>query len=81
MSKLWTYSFTTAATTAGDVGASTTAPMAGYGHGLPLSRLYSRYWGGDLRIMSMQGFGTDAYIHIHKLGALEENLESRTIFD
>jgi len=31
--------------------------------------------------MSMQGFGTDAYIHIHKLGALEENLESRTIFD
>jgi len=42
MSKLWTYSFTTAASTAGDVGASTTAPMAGYGHGLPFSRLYSR---------------------------------------
>ena len=84
MDKLWTYSFTTAAKTAGDlagVAASNTAPMAGYGHGLPLSRLYARYWGGDLRVMSMQGFGTDAYIHIHKLGTLEENLESRTIFD
>ena len=83
MKKLWTYSFTTAAETAGDVdaGASDAAPMAGFGHGLPLSRLYARYWGGDLRIMSLQGFGTDAYIHIHKLGTLEEHLESRTIFD
>jgi len=82
MSKLWTYSFTTAVDTAGEVDSpSNTAPMAGFGHGLPLSRLYARYWGGDLRIMSMQGFGTDAYIHIHKLGNLHENLESRTIFD
>jgi pyruvate dehydrogenase kinase 2/3/4 len=55
MNLLWTYAYTTATRT-GDI-----TPMAGYGHGLPLSRLYARYFGGDLQMISMQGFGTDAY--------------------
>lgn len=44
------------------------AALAGYGVGLPLSRLYARYFGGDLDVKSLEGFGTDAYIHLSRLG-------------
>jgi len=71
--RIWTYTYTTA-NNAITEGNTHTAPMAGFGHGLPLSRLYCRYWGGDLTMMSMEGFGTDAYVHIHKLGNRDERL-------
>jgi pyruvate dehydrogenase kinase 2/3/4 len=29
--------------------------MAGFGYGLPVARLYSRYFGGDLNLMTLQG--------------------------
>ena len=38
-------------------------PLAGYGYGLPLSRLYARYLSGDLKLYSLDGFGTDALLH------------------
>ncbi len=48
--------------------------LAGYGYGLPISRLYARYFGGDLQIISMEGYGTDAYLHLNRLGNSQEPL-------
>jgi pyruvate dehydrogenase kinase 2/3/4 len=40
--------------------------LSGYGCGLPLSRLYAQYFGGGLDLKSMEGYGTDAYVHLNR---------------
>lgn len=49
-------------------------PLAGLGYGLPIARIFARYFGGDMSIVSMEGFGTDAYIYMRNLGDSEEPL-------
>ncbi|KAI0031859.1 mitochondrial pyruvate dehydrogenase [Vararia minispora EC-137] len=74
---IWTYMYTTMEGQAleEDFQASDfRAPMAGFGYGLPLSRLYARYFGGDLKLISMDGFGTDVYIHLNRLSSSREPL-------
>ncbi|KAF7233030.1 hypothetical protein EG68_11568 [Paragonimus skrjabini miyazakii] len=46
---------------------ATYSPLAGRGHGLPLSRLYTRYLSGDLRLISVEGYGTTSFIHLKHL--------------
>jgi pyruvate dehydrogenase kinase 2/3/4 len=55
-----------ASAAAAGVGASPI--LAGLGYGLPMSRAYARYFGGDLDIISMEGYGTDAFCHLVRLG-------------
>jgi len=50
-------------------------PMHGLGYGLPLSRLYARYFKGDIKIASVDGYGTDAYVYLQRLSHMaQENL-------
>ena len=76
--KIWTYLYSTASSplthlTEHDI-QNAPAVLAGYGYGLPLCRLYARYFGGELQVISMEGYGTDAYLHLSKLGTSEEPL-------
>lgn len=47
------------------------APMAGFGYGLPITRLYAKYFGGDIVLQSIEGYGTDIYMHLNKLSTRE----------
>jgi pyruvate dehydrogenase kinase 2/3/4 len=58
---------------------SDSAPLAGYGYGLPLSRLYARYLLGDLTLTSCEGYGTDAYISLKAI--TEEANEMLPVFN
>lgn len=44
------------------------------GFGLPLARIYARYFGGELTLKSMEGYGVDTYLQLPILGADCENL-------
>jgi len=49
------------------------------GFGLPLARIYARYFGGEVTIKSMEGYGVDAYLYLPMLGDACENLPMRVI--
>jgi pyruvate dehydrogenase kinase 2/3/4 len=40
------------------------APIAGFGYGLPMSRLLARHFGGDLTLNSQLDKGSDVYVYI-----------------
>jgi pyruvate dehydrogenase kinase 2/3/4 len=53
---IWNFAFSTAPRGIGE--------LAGFGHGLGLSRLYARYWGGDIEVFSLENNGVDCYIRL-----------------
>lgn len=78
MPMVWTYMYTTASTPMLEDNYNKNdfkAPMAGFGYGLPISRCYARYFGGDLKLISMEGYGTDAYLHLSRLSEHGEPCE------
>uniref|UniRef100_A0A3B3QZB5 Protein-serine/threonine kinase n=1 Tax=Paramormyrops kingsleyae TaxID=1676925 RepID=A0A3B3QZB5_9TELE len=52
---------------------------AGYGYGLPISRLYARYFQGDLKLYSLEGYGTDAVVYIRALST--ESIERLPVYN
>ena len=46
------------------------------GIGLPMSRVYVEYWGGNINVVTMEGYGTDAYVTLPRLGTQNENIVS-----
>jgi [3-methyl-2-oxobutanoate dehydrogenase (acetyl-transferring)] kinase len=41
--------------------------LAGLGFGLPLSRLHARYFGGELALVNLPGYGVDAFLTLRRL--------------
>ncbi|KAJ1721270.1 [Pyruvate dehydrogenase (acetyl-transferring)] kinase isozyme 2 [Coemansia erecta] len=57
-------------------------PLFGVGDGLPMTRQIARYFGGDLDLVSMEGVGTDAYLHLSRSrNAVEHTSDLSTLLD
>jgi len=81
MSKIWSYEYTTAHESqqnepliASEVVSSASQEFItfrnnfyGMGYGLPIARVFARYFGGDLKVISTEGWGTDAYVFLNRL--------------
>eukprot|EP00092_Neocalanus_flemingeri_P013144 GFUD01014163.1.p1 GENE.GFUD01014163.1~~GFUD01014163.1.p1 ORF type:complete len:452 (+),score=85.58 GFUD01014163.1:244-1599(+) len=53
-------------------------PLSGLGYGLPLARLYARYFQGDIKAASYENHGTDIYIYLRALA--KESVEQLPIW-
>mmetsp|Transcript_21087 Transcript_21087/g.35732 ORF Transcript_21087/g.35732 Transcript_21087/m.35732 type:complete len:86 (+) Transcript_21087:267-524(+) len=81
MERVWSYLYTTADPSiienmlddgGGDIkDFDTNTPLAGLGYGLPIARNYARCFDGDLSIMSLEGYGTDSFIYLPRLGGAD----------
>ncbi|XP_012697320.2 pyruvate dehydrogenase (acetyl-transferring) kinase isozyme 2, mitochondrial-like [Clupea harengus] len=77
LDRLFSYMYSTAPRP--NIGEHQRAPLAGFGYGLPISRLYARYFQGDLQLFSMEGYGTDAVIHMKALST--DSVEKLPVFN
>jgi len=63
--QVWSYLYTTAAK--GDRYGEKATPLAGFGVGLPLSRLYARYLGGSLDLVNLPGYGVRVHVSLPRI--------------
>ncbi|KPP78604.1 pyruvate dehydrogenase kinase, isozyme 4-like [Scleropages formosus] len=75
--RLFSYMYSTAPSPV--TGNTRNAPLAGFGYGLPISRLYAKYFQGDLQLYSMEGYGTSAVIYLKALSS--ESIERLPVFN
>uniref|UniRef100_A0A8C1IP20 Protein-serine/threonine kinase n=1 Tax=Cyprinus carpio TaxID=7962 RepID=A0A8C1IP20_CYPCA len=75
--RLFSYMYSTAPRPT--IGDHQRTPMAGFGYGLPISRLYARYFQGDLQLYPMEGYGTDAAIQLKALST--DSVEKLPVFN
>uniref|UniRef100_A0A671R5B4 Protein-serine/threonine kinase n=1 Tax=Sinocyclocheilus anshuiensis TaxID=1608454 RepID=A0A671R5B4_9TELE len=75
--RLFSYMYSTAPSPVAEN--SRNAPLAGFGYGLPISRLYAKYFQGDLQLYSMEGYGTSAVIYLKALST--ESIEKLPVFN
>ncbi|XP_006636231.1 pyruvate dehydrogenase kinase, isozyme 4 isoform X1 [Lepisosteus oculatus] len=75
--RLFSYMYSTAPSPVMDN--SRNAPLAGFGYGLPISRLYAKYFQGDLQLYSMEGYGTSAVIYLKALSS--DSVERLPVFN
>ncbi|KAH9951574.1 alpha-ketoacid dehydrogenase kinase, partial [Amylocystis lapponica] len=50
-------------------------PHPRIGIGLPMSNIFATYFGGSLQLVSLDGYGTDVYLRLPKLGTILEGIE------
>ncbi|TNM97494.1 hypothetical protein fugu_015650 [Takifugu bimaculatus] len=74
--RLFSYMYSTAPRPC--IGDKHRAPL-GLAMGCPISRLYARYFQGDLQLFSMEGNGTDAIIHLKALST--DSVERLPVFN
>jgi pyruvate dehydrogenase kinase 2/3/4 len=60
---------------------STRSPVLRLGIGLPMSKTYAEFWAGNLAIQNLEGYGTDAFLEISKLGNKNEHITTRATID
>ena len=89
MKSIWSYGYTTFEphgagsawldfTKAQQASNMTANQFAGYGFGLPTCRVYSRYLGGDVDIVTMPGYGTDVYVQLKPVD--KQDLQEKLFF-
>ncbi|ETI45915.1 hypothetical protein F443_09625 [Phytophthora nicotianae P1569] len=75
--KLWHYDYTTSLLCPpinSDNYPTYCEHFSGGGYGLPIARLFARYFGGDVVFSSQEGSGSTAFIQAHRLGTNMERV-------
>jgi len=65
--RVWSYFYGAAVASQNGVGPQPATALAGYGVGLPISRLRARYLGGRLDVTTYPGYGTDAHLLLPRI--------------